>query len=94
MSTSHKTAHDFARIYEFAMDRLIGTIRRECVVHVIALGELHLRRVVKSFADYYNTMRTHRTLNKDAPASRPVQQIGRIASHVLVGGLHHQYVRV
>jgi transposase InsO family protein len=75
-------------------ERMIGTIRRECVDHVVALGENHLRHVLKSYARYYNTERTHRSLDKDAPVSRPVQQIGRIVSHALVGGLHHQYVRI
>jgi transposase InsO family protein len=75
-------------------ERMIGTIRRECVDHVVALGERHLRRVLKSYVSYYNTTRTHRSLNMDAPVSRPVQQIGRIVSYALVGGLHHQYVRI
>jgi transposase InsO family protein len=76
-------------------ERLIGTIRRECVDHVVALGEQHLRQVLKSYANsYYNTSRTHRSLSKDAPVSRPVERIGRIVSHALVGGLHHQYVRI
>jgi transposase InsO family protein len=75
-------------------ERLIGTIRRECVDHVIALGEQHLRQLLKYYASYYNTARTHRSLNKDAPVSRPVQQTGRIVSHALVGGLHHQYIRI
>ena len=74
-------------------ERLIGSIRRECVDHVVALGEEHLRRVLRSYASYYNETRTHRFLNKDAPIPRPVQRIGRIASHARVGGLHHQYVR-
>jgi transposase InsO family protein len=75
-------------------DRLIGTICRECVGHVVALGEQHLRQVLKSYANYYNTTRTHRSLDKDAPVSRPIQRIGRIVSHALIGGLHHQYVRI
>ena len=75
-------------------ERLIGSIRRECVDHVIALGEQHLRRVLKSYAIYYNSARTHRSLDKDSPVSRPVQRVGRIVSHDLVGGLHHQYVRI
>jgi hypothetical protein len=75
-------------------ERLIGSIRRECVDHVIALGEQHLRRVLESYATYYNTARTHRALDKDAPVSRPVQRIGPIVSHALVGGLHHRYVRI
>jgi len=61
---------------------------------VVTLGEQHLRRVLRSYARYYNETRTHRSLNKDAPITRPVQRIGRIASHALVGGLHHQYVRI
>jgi transposase InsO family protein len=75
-------------------ERLIGTIRRECVDHVIALGEAHLRRILRAYACYYNDMRTHRSLEKDAPLSRPVQRIGRITSHALLGGLHHQYCRI
>jgi len=75
-------------------ERMIGTIRRECVDHVVALGVRHLRRILKSYADYYNSARTHRSLNMDAPVTRPVQQIGRIVSHAMVGGLHHQYVRI
>jgi transposase InsO family protein len=75
-------------------ERMIGTIRRECVDHVVALGEQHLRRVLKSYANYYNTARTHRSLDADAPISRPVQRIGHIVTHALVGGLHHRYVRI
>jgi transposase InsO family protein len=75
-------------------ERLIGSIRRECVDHVVALGEQHLREALKSYASYYNAARTHRSLAKDAPLTRPVQCIGRIVSHALVGGLHHQYVRI
>src|SRR5262249_22692820 len=52
-------------------ERLIGSIRRECVDHLVVLGETHLRRVLKSYARYYNEMRTHRSLDKDAPRSRP-----------------------
>jgi transposase InsO family protein len=57
-------------------ERLIGSIRRECVDHIIVLGEAHLRRILKSHADYYNGIRTHRSLNKDAPVSRFVQRAG------------------
>src|SRR5450631_2707139 len=75
-------------------ERLIGSIRRECLDHVIVLGEQHLRRVLKSYADYYNCVRTHRSLNKDAPVSRPVQRTGVISSRAILGGLHHRYARV
>src|SRR5438128_1556110 len=64
-------------------ERLIGSIRRECTDHVVALGEQHLRRLLGTYARYYNTARTHRSLNKDAPVSRRVQQSGRIVSHAL-----------
>jgi transposase InsO family protein len=74
-------------------ERPIGSIRRECVDHIIILGEMHLRRVLKSCADYYNCVRTHRSLNKDAPVTRPVQRTGSIGSHAILGGLHHHYAR-
>ena len=57
-------------------ERLIGSIRRECVDHIVVLGEAHLRRILRSYARYYNDIRTHRSLDKDAPVSRPVQRIG------------------
>ncbi len=75
-------------------ERLIGSIRRECLDHVLVLGEAHLRRILKSYARYYNEVRTHRSLNKDAPVSRVVQRIGIVKSHAVLGGLHHHYVRI
>ena len=75
-------------------ERLIGSIRRECMDHIVVLGEAHLRRVLRSYASYYNEIRTHRSLNKDAPVSRPVQRTGTIKSDPILGGLHHHYVRV
>src|SRR6266850_3437597 len=74
-------------------ERLIGSIRRECVDHIIVLGEMHLRRILRSYADYYNRVRTHRSLNKDAPVTRQIQRIGSIKSHAILGGLHHHYAR-
>jgi transposase InsO family protein len=75
-------------------ERLIGSIRRECLDHIIVSGEAHLRRTLISYAAYYNFVRTHRSLHKDAPIFRPIQQIGIIRSHPILGGLHHHYVRV
>src|SRR5512140_161009 len=75
-------------------ERLIGSIRRECVDHLVVLGEAHLRRILRVYARYYNDIRTHRSLDKDAPVSRPVQRTGIISSHAILGGLHHHYVRV
>ena len=77
-------------------ERLIGSIRRECVDYFIVLGEAHLRRILRTYAGYYNDIRTHRSLDldKDAPVSRAVQQTGIISSRPMLGGLHHHYVRV
>jgi transposase InsO family protein len=75
-------------------ERLIGSIRCECVDHFIVLGEAHLWRILRSYTRYYNDIRTHRSLDKDAPVSRPVQRSGNIKSHPILGGLHHHYVRV
>jgi transposase InsO family protein len=75
-------------------ERLIGSIRRECLDHIIVFSEAHLRRILKSYAGYYNSVITHRSLHKDAPISRPIHQTGIIRSHPILGGLHHHYVRV
>jgi transposase InsO family protein len=75
-------------------ERLIGSIRRECVDHIIVLGEMHLRRILRFYARYYNEIRTHRSLDKDAPVTRPVQRVGVIISRAVLGGLHHHYARV
>jgi hypothetical protein len=68
-------------------ERLIGSIQRECLDHMVVLGETHLRRMLRSYARYYNEIRTHRSLGKDAPLIRPVQRIGHIVSNAVVGGL-------
>jgi transposase InsO family protein len=75
-------------------ERLIGSVRRECLDHVVIFGERHLRHVLRSYADYYNGTRTHLSLSKDSPVCRAVQTIGRIQPIALLGGLHHQYVRI
>jgi transposase InsO family protein len=76
------------------VERLIGSIRRESLDHLIVFGEAHLRAVLKAYASYYNELRTHLSLDKDAPDFRGTQKIGRIAAIPILGGLHHQYVRV
>jgi transposase InsO family protein len=75
-------------------ERLIGSIRGECVDHFVVLGEARLRRILRTYACYYHDFRTHRSLNKDAPVSRPLQRTGMISSRPILGGLHHHYVRV
>ena len=75
-------------------ERLIGSIRRECLDHVIVFGEAHLRRVLRDYSHYYNANRTHWSLGKDAPLLRPVQHTGKIVSRPILGGLQHHYVRI
>jgi transposase InsO family protein len=76
------------------IERLIGSIRRECLDHLVVSGEEHLRGVLKTYAGYYNHVRTHLSLDKDAPNSRRSQTVGAIIAIPILGGLHHQYVRV
>ena len=76
------------------VERLIGSLRRECTDQVIVLGETHLRQIVSLYARYYNEARTHLSLAKDAPISRPIERFGRIIVEPMVGGLHHRYARI
>jgi integrase-like protein len=76
------------------VERLIGSIRRESLDHLIVFDEAQLRRVLKNYASYYNQVRTHLSLHKNAPHFRRPQKLGHIASIPILGGLHHQYVRV
>jgi Integrase core domain len=76
------------------VERLIGSMRRECLDHIVILGERHLRNILLLYADYYNNARTHLSLDKDAPIHRAPCITGAIDSLPILGGLHHQYVRV
>jgi transposase InsO family protein len=67
-------------------ERLIGSIRRECLDYVVVLGERHLCQLLKSYQRYYNEARTHLSLSKDAPVSRGVQAVGRILCLPILGG--------
>jgi transposase InsO family protein len=77
------------------VERVIGSIRRECLDHVVVFNENHLRRVLKSYFRYYHASRTHLSLSKDAPEPRAVQppKLGRIVRFPEVGGLHYRYAR-
>ncbi len=77
------------------VDRLIGSIRRECLHHVIVFSEAHLHRLLTAYFSYYHRSRTHLALSKDAPESRPAcgPEGGRIVAFPEVGGLHHRYER-
>jgi len=76
------------------VERVIGSIRRECLDHVIVRNEAHLRRVLCAYSLYYNATRTHLGLHKDAPNRRPVEHRGRVIATDFLGGLHHQYGRI
>ena len=76
------------------VERVIGSIRRECLDHTIILGEAHLKRVLRTYARYYNTVWTHLSLEKDFPFARAVNRIGKITARPHLGGLHHEYLRM
>ncbi len=78
------------------VERLIGSVRRECLNHLIVLNERHLRRILVSYLDYYHRSRTHLSLGKDTPEGRSVQPGGsaKIVAFPQVGGLHHRYERL
>ena len=75
-------------------ERLIGTVRRECLDRMLIFGEHHLRRILSAYMAYYNQTRTHLALQKDAPLHRAVQRSGAIVVIPMLAGLHHQYVRI
>ena len=77
-------------------ERLIGSIRRECLDHLIVLGEGQLRQILREYFDYYNEMRPHQSLEKNSPVPREIEPPGKgkIISVPQVGGLHHRYLRV
>ena len=75
-------------------ERLIGSVRRECLDRVLIFGEAHLRQILTMYASYYNETRTHLSLDKDAPIPRAVQRCGTIVATPILSGLHHQYARI
>ena len=76
-------------------ERLIGSIRRECLDHVVVIGERHLRRILTAYFAYYHRTRTHLSLEKDAPDGRPIEppSLGAVLAIPEVGGLHRRYIR-
>jgi hypothetical protein len=75
-------------------ERLIGTLRCECLDQMIIFGETHLRRILSAYAAYYNQARTHLALQKDVPLHRVVHRSGGVVAIPVLGGLHHQYIRI
>ncbi len=78
------------------VERVIGSMRRECLDHIVTFNERHLRRVLSSYVDYYHRTRTHLSLDKDCPHSRPIQppRSGKVIAVPQVRGLHHRYQRL
>jgi transposase InsO family protein len=75
-------------------ERLIGTLRRDCLDQVLIFGVQHLRRILTAYCRYYNETRTHLSLDKDAPLGRAVQRHGTIVAVPILSGLHHCYARI
>ena len=76
------------------VERLIGSVRRECTDHLIVFSEEHLRQILAKYSTYYNEVRVHISLGKDAPCTRPIERLGDIVAHPILGGLHHRYARI
>ena len=76
-------------------ERVIGSIRRECLDHMIILNEDHLKRMLDEYIEYYNTARPHQSLERNAPVPREVEppEKGQIVAIPHLGGLHHRYTR-
>jgi transposase InsO family protein len=75
-------------------ERLIGSIRRECTDHLIVFNAEHLRRILAKYAVYYNEVRTHVSLGKDAPCTRSIERFGDVVALPILGGIHHRYARI
>jgi hypothetical protein len=77
-------------------ERVIDSIRREHLDHIVIFNQRHLRRVLPSYVDYYHRTRTHLSLDKDCPVSRPIQppRFGGVVAVAQVGGLYHRYERL
>ena len=76
------------------VERLIGSVRRECTDHLIVFSEEHLRQILAKYSTYYNEVRVHISLGKDAPCTRPIERFGGIVAHPILGGLHHRYAQI
>jgi len=76
------------------VERLIGSIRRECTDHLIVVNAEHLQRILAKYATYYNELRSHISLGKDAPDTRLIERFGDIVAHPILSGLHHRYARI
>jgi transposase InsO family protein len=76
------------------VERLIGSIRHECLDHLMVFNAEHLRRLLATYATYYNEVRTHVSLGKDTPCTRAIERFGDVVAYPILGGLHHRYARI
>jgi hypothetical protein len=77
-----------------SVERLIGSVRRECTDHLIVFNAEHFQRILEKYTTYYNEARTHVSLGKDTPRTRSIERFGEIVAHPILGGLHHRYARI
>jgi transposase InsO family protein len=75
-------------------ERLIGSIRRECLDHIVVFGDAQLRRILAAYTGHYNELRTYLSLGKDSPGHRPIQPLGQVAARAILGGRHHEHWRM
>ena len=88
-----RRTREIHRSQERHSERLIGSIRRECLGHNVAFGEAHLRRILNAYTYYYNEARTHLALGKDVASRRPIQHLSQITARPILGALHQKYCR-
>ncbi len=75
------------------VERVIGSIRRECTDHIIPFGQRHLLRTLREYVEYYNTSRPHQSLDRNSPIPREVEAVGEVCATPVLSGLHHRYFR-
>jgi hypothetical protein len=86
--------HPTVTAAERACGEIDGSIRRECLDHIVVFGDAHLRRILANYAGYYNELRTHLSLDKDSPTHRSIQRLGQLVAQPILGGLNHHYCRI
>jgi|SRR6266436_526286 transposase InsO family protein len=91
---NNKSSHRRRAEWKYFLERLIGSIRHECLDHLIAFNAEHLLRILAKYATYYNEVRTHVSLGKGTPCTGPIERFGDVVAYPILGGLHHRYARI
>ena len=89
-----ESSHRRRAEWKYFLERLIGSIRHECLDHLIAFNAEHLLRILAKYATYYNEVRTHVSLGKDTPCTGPIERFGDVVAYPILGGLDHRYARI